>query len=202
MKFRNVLFSLAIILLLSGCGGRWSTGFDQMLDPNISQNWRVVSVDVVVPETLSISNANNLAPDADIVWHGDPEGDRREQVAQVLEAGILRGSSSLRGGVPVHIVVILEQFHALSPRARRIAPSAVHNIRYTIRVFDNRNGGSLTAPVVVDADIEAFVGAQATAANAAGQTQKVRIINHIAAVTAGWLGVGPDPRREFGGLGR
>lgn len=199
---KNIGVILSVVFLLSGCGGQWATDFDQVIDPAITKNWRVASVDVVVPETLSVSNANNLAPDADIVWHGDPEGDRRAQVAAILEEGVRQGASPLRGSVPVHVLLVLEEFHAVTPRALRIAPSAVHNIRYTIRVFDKRNGASLSEPVIVDADLEALTGSASTQALARGLTQKIRITKHIAAVTAGWLGIAIDPRREFGGLGR
>lgn len=199
---KNIGMVLSVILLLSGCGGQWATAFDQVIDPAITNNWRVVSVDVVVPETLSVSNANNLAPDADIVWHGEANGDRRAQVSAIIEEGVTRGASPLRGSVPVHILVVLEEFHAVTPRALRIAPSAVHNIRYTVRVFDKRNGASLSEPIVVDADLEALTGAASTQALVRGLTQKIRITKHIAAVTAGWLGISVDPRREFGGLGR
>ncbi|MEM6341228.1 MAG: hypothetical protein AAF729_08760 [Pseudomonadota bacterium] len=35
-----------------------------------------------------------------------------------------------------------------------------------------------------------------------GQTQKVRIRDHLSRVIRGWLGVGPDPRGVFTGVGR
>ncbi len=188
--------------ILAACGQQWEVDYSQAIDPNISRQWRVASVDVVVPETLSVSTVDSLAPEADIVWWGEPDGDRRVQVAEIVEAGVARGASGLRGGVPVNLIVILEQFHGTSPRAQRIAPSAVHNIRYTIRVFDNRNGQELTAPIHIDAPLEAYVGGQLAALQAQGGSEKARIVAHIAAVTAGWLGVGEDARREFSQLGR
>ena len=190
------------LLVLSGCGGQWAVEYNQPIDPAISNQWRVVSLDVVVPDTLTVSTVDSLAPEADIVWWGEPEGDRRAQVAAIIETGVAQGSRALRGPVPVHFLVVLEQFHATSPRAQRIAPSAVHNISYTVRVFDNRNGQEVTPAVHVDADLEAYVGAQLVAAQAQGGTERNRIIANIAAVTAGWLGISEDPRRTFSGLGR
>ena len=35
-----------------------------------------------------------------------------------------------------------------------------------------------------------------------GNTQRVRIVDHIARVTAGWFGMGPDQRRKFTSIGR
>lgn len=199
-KFKSAI--IIGLLTLSGCGGQWATDFNQPIDPAISNQWRVVSVDVVVPDTLTVSTTDSLAPEADIVWWGEAEGDRRAQVAAIIEAGVAQGSRALRGSVPVHFLLVLEQFHATSPRAQRIAPSAVHNISYTVRVFDSRNGQELTSAVHIDADLEAYVGAQLAAAQAQGGTERSRIIAHIAAVTAGWLGISADPRREFSMMGR
>ncbi len=198
--FQGVL--IVAMLGLSACGGQWTTDYNSPIDQSISSQWRVVSVDVVVPETLTVSNDNSIAPDADIVWWGDPAGDRRAQVAAIVEAGVEAGASRLNGGAPVHLLVVLSQFHGVTPRAVEIAPSAVHNIQFTVRVFDKRTGQEVTSAIVIDADLEAYVGAQAAAAAAQGVTEKQRIIAHIANVTAGWLGVGEDPRRHFGGLGR
>ena len=191
-----------VLFALAGCGGQWEVAYNQPIDPAISSQWRMVSVDVVVPDTLTVSNVDSLAPEADIVWWGEPEGDRRAQVAAIIETGVAQGARNLRGPVPVHFLVVLDHFHATSPRAQRIAPSAVHNISYTVRVFDNRNGQEVTSAIHVDADLEAYVGAQLAAAQAQGVTERNRIIAHIAAVTAGWLGVSDDPRRTFSGLGR
>ena len=200
-KLKSVVFVMALFVL-SGCGGQWEVGYNQPIDPAISNQWRVVSVDVVVPDTLTVSNVDSLAPEADIVWWGEPEGDRRAQVAAIIEAGVAQGARNLRGPVPVHFLVVLDHFHGVSPRALRMAPSAVHNIGYTVRVFDNRNGQEVTGAVAIEADLEAYVGAQAAAAQAQGITERNRIIAHIAGVTAGWLGIAEDPRRTFSMMGR
>ena len=82
------------------------------------------------------------------------------------------------------------------------APAAVHNIKYVAQVFDAETGEPLTEPESIAADLEAFVGASAVTAALEGNTQRVRIVNHLARVNRGWLGIGPDQRRTFSGLGR
>ena len=47
-----------------------------------------------------------------------------------------------------------------------------------------------------------LAGAAAVTAAMQGDTQRVRIVNHLARVTRGWLGVGPDQRRTFTSFGR
>lgn len=199
MKSMVVVASLA---LLSACGGTWQTNYDNPVDASVSQNWNVRHVTVHVPDELTTSEENIYAPDADIVWHGENFGDRKAQVAAIVKSGISAGASGLRGNMPVAINVTLEEFHALTPIARNNAPSAVHNITYVIQVVDIRSGVALTEPERIRADFPALTGATAIEAVIRGDAQKVRITRHLRNVTSGWLGIGPDARQEFSGLGR
>ena len=52
------------------------------------------------------------------------------------------------------------------------------------------------------AEFPALVGKAGDAADARGLTQRVQIVNQIAAVTQNWLGHGTDPRGKFQRLGR
>lgn len=193
---------VASLALLSACGGTWQTNYDNPVDASVSQNWNVRHVTVHVPDELTTSEENIYAPDADIVWHGENFGDRKAQVAAIVKSGISAGASGLRGNMPVAINVTLEEFHALTPIARNNAPSAVHNITYVIQVVDIRSGVALTEPERIRADFPALTGATAIEAVIRGDTQKVRITRHLRNVTSGWLGIGPDARQEFSGLGR
>ena len=191
-----------LVALLAGCSTSWEVDYDTGLSSDVTRNWRVADVVVVVPEELSVSNANTFAPNADIVWHGEPFGDRKAQVAAIVDEGITAGASELQGERPVTITARVNTFHAVTPAAVARAPSAVHNIQYVIAVFDARTAEPLVEPQEVSADLEAYVGSAAIAAAIQGQTQRVRIVDHIALVTRGWLGFGPDQRRSFSGLGR
>ncbi len=202
MKRRAILVAAASAFL-AGCSGSWQVEYDEGVDPNVSKLWHVHNIRVVVPADLTVSNRNTYAPDADIVWHGDLEsGSRRKQVATILTEGIEKAAGNLDGPRPVEIQARLEHFHAVTPAAVSRAPAAVHNIAYTIQIIDDETGMALTAPQYIQADLEAYVGASAITAAIQGQTQRVRITDHIASVTSGWLGVGPDPRRAFQSVGR
>ena len=201
MHRRNVLLCGAA-LFAAGCAGNWQVAYDQGLDPGITKTWNVTNVISVAPEDLTVSTINAMAPNADIVWHGDPPGDRRAQVAQVLKEGLERGTAELDGPRAVTVSASVRHFHSVTPFAVANAPAAVHNIRYVVQVFDNATGQPLTEPQLISADLEAFVGAASVTAALQGETQRVRIVRHIGHVTRGWLGIGPDQRREFAGLGR
>lgn len=188
--------------LLASCSSNWATDYDSSVPADTSRNWRVASLDIRVPDTLTVSeNTALFAPNADIVWFGDPPGDRRAQVRAILRDGIGRGVDDLRGRQRVRMVVVLTQFHAVTPTAVNRAPSAVHNIAFAVQVFDMA-GNPLIEQQFIRADLEANVGVSAVVAAQQGQTQKVRITDHLERVMQGWLGIGPDPRRSFGSLGR
>ena len=202
MNRRNVFTGGMALFVLAGCSGRWTVDYAEGLDPEVTRTWSLDSVGVSVPSSLTVSNSNTLAPNADIVWHGEPFGDRRAQVASILDEGITRGATGLRGTRPVAISARLSQFHAVTPAAVARAPSAVHNIKYAIQVLDANSGAALTEEQEISADLEAYVGAAAVTAAINGQTQRSRIAQHIELVTRGWLGFGQDQRRAFSSIGR
>ncbi|PKP83827.1 MAG: hypothetical protein CVT80_11645 [Alphaproteobacteria bacterium HGW-Alphaproteobacteria-2] len=65
------------------------------------RDWQVVGIRVTVPETLKISEANSYYPVADIVWRGDPPGDRRAQIADLLRGALAEGTRQMQGSRPV-----------------------------------------------------------------------------------------------------
>ena len=204
MTKTHLITALAGLTFLAGCGGQeWYTSYNDVLDRDTARNWRVAEVDVQVPTTLTVSEANSFAPDADIVWREEEEGDRYEQVDRIITEAAQRGSSGLRGKTPVRLVLVVDTFHALSQKARtRLSRSGVHNIGFTAQVFDARTGEALTPADQVEADLLAYVGEEANAAVAKGDTQRVRIVRHVSNVIAGWLTNGPDPRGTFNRRGR
>ena len=189
-------------LFLAGCASRWVTDYENGLSPSVSREWRLSGVSVRVPEELKVSNSNTLAPNAAIVWHGEPFGDRKAQVEAIMSEAIAQGAKNLNGTRPVTIGATVAQFHAVTPAAVGRSPAAVHNISYAIQVFDSRTAAPITEEDYIQADFEAYTGAAAVAAAVQGNTQRVRIVDHVARVTAGWLGIGPDQRRSFTSIGR
>jgi hypothetical protein len=202
MNRRSVLALGLSALALAACSGEWGVKYSGSPDPVQARGWKLSRVSVNVPDTLTVSEDNTYAPNADIVWHGEEFGDRRAQVGAILREGLRRGARGLRGSRPVVISARLIQFHGVTPIAVDSAPGAVHNIKYDLQVFDARTGKPLTKAERISADLEAYVGTAAVVAAIQGDTQRTRIIRHIAAVTSGWLGIGPDQRRTFQSFGR
>lgn len=141
----------------------------------------VKQISVVVPRALEVSEANRYLPAGDIVWREDPVGDRHAQVQKIFEAGLGKGTQNLKGGTPVSLYVQVMRFHALTEKAR-YSTGGVHSIKFGLAVRDLNTGRILGQPRVIEADLNALGGRIALAAEAKGQTQKVRITDHLAEV--------------------
>jgi hypothetical protein len=195
---RYLILAAVSLSVLSACGGTFKTDYTDPVPPEVSRNWRVQDVVVSVPETLSVSEARSLAPQADIVWREDPPGDRRAQVGVILADAARKGASGLRGSRPVILELTVTRFHALTFEAeKRLSNAGVHNIDFMAQVVDARTGEVLAGPELVEAALPAYSGAQMAAMRQRGETQRSQISAHLAATVAGWLGAGPDVRGSF-----
>lgn len=199
---RRALLLGATALVLSACvGGSFQTDYDP-LPADASRAWRLAEVRVTVPQTLTVSEARSLLPDADIVWREDPMGDRYAQVDRIMTDAITSGASALRGSRPVVIDVTVIRFHALTFEAEQRGQNwGVHNINFTAQVVDARTGEVLVPATAIRAELPALSGDAMRAARRDGQTQKSMISNHVARTVQGWLGIGPDNRGTFSRAG-
>lgn len=198
---RRAFAALSLMTLMSACSGQWAVSYDAPIDAAVSRSWNVTDVRVVVPASLTTTEANTFTPNADVVWHGDPPGNRKAQVQAIMTEAARRAVKPLRGGKRAVLNVTLAEFHAVTPKAVSSAPAAVHNIAFVAQMFDSA-GNALTPATQIRADLPAYVGSQAYYAAANGPTQKTRITQHVDAVIKGWLGIGPDIRGTFSSVGR
>ncbi|WP_299731242.1 DUF6778 family protein [uncultured Tateyamaria sp.] len=140
---------------------------------------RVENITVRVPRTLRVSEGNGYLPSTDIVWRGDPMGDRHAQIGAIFYDAMNKGTEPLNGATPVFMDIEVTRFHALTERAR-YTTGGVHNINFILSLRHAKTGAPLGEPRRVRADIHAFGGRQALEAEARGETQKVRITNLLA----------------------
>ena len=206
-----IAISAIAILPLGACSGglgliggeEWKTDYPDDIPAQASETWHLASVEVHVPQTLTVSEVNSYAPEADIVWREDPPGNRYEQVRAIIAEAVKRGASKLPGKTPVRLEIEMQTFHALSQKTRYSNFNVgVHNITFTAQVFNAKTGAPLTGKDLIYADLPAFTGQQALEAEAKGRTQKVRITEHVAQTIAAWLKLGPNVRDSFSRSGR
>ncbi len=143
--------------------------------------WRVADIRIEVPDSLKVSEANSLIPDADIVWREDPFGDRRAQVREILDLALRQAALSLDGSEPVVLDIRLRKFHALSQKARATV-GGIHNIAFDVTIRDPQTGRPLQPTFPVEIRLRALGGQKAIEAEMRGETQKVRIMREIARV--------------------
>lgn len=194
---RTALIGLSALFLSACVGGTFQTAYDP-IPPDVTRSWRLAEVRVLVPQSLTVSEAKTILPNADIVWREDPLGDRYAQVGKIIQNAVIRGAQGLRGSRPVIIDITVTRFHALTYEAELSNSDwGVHNVDFTAQVFDAATGQVLVPPTKIRAETPAWSGARMKAARAKGITQKSMITNHVAATIAGWLGIGPDNRGTF-----
>ena len=196
----RVIYVVALIAV-AGCSGTFRTFYPESVPAAQSASWRLSSVNVSVPRNLKVSEAETLLPQADIVWREDPAGDRYAQVETIMRNAITAGARGLKGARPVTIDVTMTRFHAMTFVAETRAPGGVHDIEFTLAVRDARTGEVLFGPEPVEASFPAMTGEQMARARLAGQSQKSQITAHVAQTIRGLLGLGPDARQSFTGIG-
>lgn len=144
----------------------------------------VRQINVTVPHTLSVSEANTLKPKADIVWQEEKLGNRYEQVKAIMTESFQEGTAHLSGDQGVILDVVLVEFHAQTPKVRYTF-GGKHEVQFMLTVRDANSGEILSPARLVDATFDAYGGDAAIVADREGITQKSRIVEHVkAAVTA------------------
>ncbi|MGR3661036.1 MAG: DUF6778 family protein [Paracoccaceae bacterium] len=186
LKPIKIIVALIALVVLSACssggfGGAAKMQGASVVDVSQLPSMRVVGVNISVPRSLKVSEENSIKPKADIVWHGDPYGDRYAQVHKVMEDGIGKGVAGIQGNLPVVVTIEMTRFHALTPRTR-YGIGGVHEINFNMMVTNSRTGDVIIPWYPVDASFKGYKGDQAVEAENRGLTQKVRIENQLAAI--------------------
>jgi hypothetical protein len=202
MSARAFAAVIPAAFFMAGCAGSFSSDYAEGIAPETSRDWRVTDVRAIAHDSRSVSEDNILVPSADIVWHGEPPGDRRAQVAAIVAEGVREAAEPLDGPRPVEIHVAVDRFHGVTPVAINRSPGGVHDIIFRAAVVDRDTREVLVEPVRIDAALVAYTQRAAILSRMNGETERRRIVDHVADVAAGWLGTGPDVRGSFTSIGR
>lgn len=142
---------------------------------------RIVDFKVDVPSSLRVSEANLYYPMGDIVWRGDPLGNRYDQVRAIFQDSLRLSSSKLTGDIPVAVEVTVARFHSLTEKTRYTI-GGVHSITFDLTIRHAVSGDVLLNSKRVKADLKGYGGVRAIEAESRGLTQKYRITQHLARV--------------------
>ena len=188
------LFIAASALTLSACVAPRvaDTDFTQGVGQAASQvaAWSLGDVQVEISNKLTVtqSPSRRYPPITELVWYGDPPGDRKAQVVALMSDAVRAGAAdALVGSQPVTIALNITEFHAMTPRARATELQlGVHEIMFDISVVD-ASGAVIASETGVRADLQAYSGASALQAEQLGQGQKIQIQSRVAQVIRSWL---------------
>ncbi|GAA6175535.1 DUF6778 family protein [Sulfitobacter pacificus] len=138
----------------------------------------VTAININVPRSLTVSEANLYYPKADIVWRGELIGDRHAQIKQIFDTAFRAGTADISGPTGVILDAEVVRFHSVTEKAR-YSVGGVHNMIFKLTVRRASTGEALGPTRLVRADLPAFGGKEAIDADRAGQTQKVRVTDFL-----------------------
>lgn len=194
MKTLKLITALGLGILVSACGNTpdiasRNAPFESTspvlsapyVQSQLPQSMTVTEINVRVPRNLKVSEANSYYPRADIVWRGDPIGDRYSQIEQIFKTAFASGTQDMAGEANVILDVQITRFHSVTEKTR-FSVGGVHNMNFLLTVRSAATGLALAPTREVEANLPAFGGSQAMAAERRGQTQKVRVTGYLAQV--------------------
>jgi hypothetical protein len=140
--------------------------------------YAVQGVNVIVPPELRASEANAYYPLADIVWRGEPVGNRHQQVRQIFDEALGSATAGMTNGRAAIVDVTVTRFHCLTEKTR-YSVGGTHSMHFTLTVRDAVTGQVIDGPRPVVADVKAAGGSRALAEDAAGRTQRVVVMERL-----------------------
>jgi len=146
--------------------------------PQVVRDYALHSIRFAVPADMTVSEANSYYPIADIVWRGDPIGNRSQQINEIFQTSIRAAGQNMNGSIPMTVDVELVRFHSLKERTRFFV-DGVNSIKFNMTIRNAEAGEVLDQSRFVNADFAARGGRAAMAADNQGQGQKVRITAHL-----------------------
>ena len=144
-------------------------------------SYDIEAIRILVPRSLTVSEANTFKPRADIVWRGDVLGDRHGQVTAIFQEAMALGTAPAQTGRKADLEIEVTRFHALTEKTRYTF-GGMHEMRFVLTLRDSATGQVLDGPREIVADIKASGGAAAIAEEQAGRTQRVVTVERLAQV--------------------
>lgn len=173
---RRLLSIPFLMFVLAACsGGLMQQG---TLRPDIQRSYDLQGLRFSALPDLTVSEQESFYPTADVVWRGDPSGDRIAQIGAMFETAVARNRAVLNGDVPVDIAVTLVRFHGVTNRTRYTV-GGVYHVVFDLTVLDARTSAVIEPARRVVGALDAPGGTTAVQLDESGQTQKVRVTDFL-----------------------
>ncbi|MBQ2263422.1 MAG: hypothetical protein II336_18930 [Loktanella sp.] len=172
---------IVVSLLLGALSACSSTGGLSERRVDGTRSYELQGITFAAPPDLVVSEANSIYPAADVVWRGDPMGDRITQIGNLFQEAARRNVGTFGGTRPIIADIVLVRFHGVTERTN-YSFGGTHHIIFLMTVRDARTGDVLEPQRRIVAKLAAPGGNEAVRLEAIGQTQRVRVIDFLAGV--------------------
>lgn len=191
---KRLVFAVAILTGLAGCGGLnvldmvpafdSTSKSDELAAEQADAIDKAVSgFEIVVPDTLKVSEADSLFPRADIVWRGDLPGERHEQIAAIFaDAAATVVGPSTKASSGLFMKVDVTRFHGLTEKARFSFVGGNYSLRFDVTLRDAATGAIVAGPRKVKADTKGSSGIRALSDDLKGRTEKAVVTERLVQV--------------------
>lgn len=182
--FRRVFGLVVLLGALAACApGAMATRGEPR--PDVERDYRLMGLNFAALPDLRVSEANTYYPQADIVWRGDPAGDRIAQIeALFTEAARRNMTTDIKNtNRRVLLDVTLVRFHGLTNRTQ-FSTGGVYNVIFDLAVRDAGTGAVIEPARRVVANLDAWGGNTNAQLEAQGITQKMRVTDFLTTVLA------------------
>ena len=189
MKLFKIITIAALGLGVAGCSSVDTVSRNAPLQANgfdtqgimLQRNYTVHEMNFIASPDLEVSEGNGYYPFTDIVWRGDPIGDRREQIGAMFQEAKRRNDAELSGDTDVVMDIELVRFHGVTERTR-FSVGGVYNIIFDLTLRNKATGEVIEQPRRVEANLAAPGGIAALMLEQRGQTEKVRVTDFLTQV--------------------
>jgi hypothetical protein len=144
----------------------------------VDRDYRLQALNFSVAPGLTVSEANNFYPIADIVWRGDPAGDRGAQIAALFQEAATRVQGAMTGQQGVVADVVLRRFHGLTERTR-YSIGGIYDVEFDLTIRDVATGAVIEPSRNVILQLQGPGGEIALELEREGLTERVRIVNFL-----------------------
>lgn len=183
----RLIFAAAMALGVSACASTETVSRNAPIEATPLQTaarapsglaFNVSGFQVDVPESLTVVETSGYYPNADIVWRGDAQGNRHNQIEAIFEQAAAQAAAATAGNYEVVAVIEVVRFHGVTERTR-YTTGGVYDIDFVMSFVDPVTGAVVSGPTMHEASLRAPGGVEALQLEQAGQTEKVRVLQHL-----------------------
>lgn len=189
MKLFKIMTIAALGLGVAGCSSVETVSRNAPLSANgfdtqgimLQRDYTVQEMNFIASNELQVSEGNGYYPFSDVVWRGDPVGDRLEQIGALFQEAKQRNDTNLTGETGVVMDIELVRFHGVTERTR-FSVGGVYNIIFNLTLRNKATGEIIEQPRRIEANLAAPGGIAALMLEQRGQTEKVRVTDFLTQV--------------------